>query len=105
MRLPDELELPCGTVVRYEYDPGEEQWFDARQGVGSPGYPPEFSVTEIRAGSEWKSPEDFYPADLAAIEAKAAQVFSDWQATQNAMADEAEYQAWKEAHEFRHYEV
>jgi hypothetical protein len=35
------------TVVRYDYDPGEEEWFDARAGVGSPGYGPSLEITEI----------------------------------------------------------
>jgi len=31
----DDVELKC----YFDFDPGEEQWFDARAGVGSPGYP------------------------------------------------------------------
>ena len=35
------------AIVRYDYDPGEEQWFDARAGVGSPGYGPSLEITEV----------------------------------------------------------
>jgi hypothetical protein len=31
----DDVDLKC----YFDFDPGEEQWFDARAGVGSPGYP------------------------------------------------------------------
>ena len=33
--------------VRYDYDPGESQWFDHRAGVGSPGHGPGVEVLEI----------------------------------------------------------
>jgi len=99
MTLPNELELSSGLVVRYEYDPGEEQYFDARAGVGSPGYPPEFYVTEIKVGDEWKPAEDCAHLDVAAIEAEAAQKLIDWQSAENAQADEAKYQAWQEMKE------
>jgi len=33
--------------VTFDFDPGESQWFDARQGVGSPGYGPELQITEV----------------------------------------------------------
>lgn len=31
----DDVDLKC----YFDFDLGEEQWFDARAGVGSPGYP------------------------------------------------------------------
>ena len=31
----------------FDYDPGEEQWFDARAGVGSPGYPASLEVYKV----------------------------------------------------------
>jgi hypothetical protein len=36
--------------VEYDYDRGERQWFDAKAGVGSPGYPPSVEVTLIDIG-------------------------------------------------------
>ena len=33
--------------VSYDFDPGESQWFDARAGVGSPGYPAHVEIVEI----------------------------------------------------------
>ena len=35
------------ALVRYDYDGGEEEWFDARAGVGSPGYAASVEITEI----------------------------------------------------------
>ena len=36
--------------VYFDYDKGEEQWFDARAGVGSPGYPPSIEILEVDFG-------------------------------------------------------
>ena len=33
--------------VTFEHDPGESQWFDARAGVGSPGYAAYVEILEI----------------------------------------------------------
>ena len=54
--------------VRYEFDPGEEQWFDARAGVGSPGYPAEVSVIEVDFGAGWESPDVYPQLNMDAIE-------------------------------------
>ena len=57
--VPKEIEVsqPSGDwLVRYDYEPGEDQWFDARQGVGSPGYPPSVEITEVKAGDRWVDP-------------------------------------------------
>ena len=48
------------VIVRYDYDEGEEQWFDARAGVGSPAYPGGVAITEVKIGDgEWT--DDFTP--------------------------------------------
>ena len=70
-------EFACTTddgrpaIVRYDADPGEEQWFDARAGVGSPGYPGGVAVTEVKVGDgQWTDDLEQFDADwLARIEA------------------------------------
>lgn len=50
MKPKPEIEITyLGTQlkVRYDYDPGESQWFDARAGVGGPGSDPCVEVLEI----------------------------------------------------------
>ena len=47
--------------VRFDYDEGEDQWFDARAGVGSPGYPASVEVTEVDFGNGWQTVENISP--------------------------------------------
>lgn len=49
----------CGReiVVEFDADRGEPQWFDARAGVGSPGYPPSVTITGFWEGDEYTSIE------------------------------------------------
>ncbi len=57
--VPKELEVSQDGgdwLVRYDYDPGEDQWFDARQGVGSPGHPPSLEITEVKWRGDWVAP-------------------------------------------------
>ena len=56
------------VLARYDYDPGEDQWFDARAGVGSPGYPPELQVTEVNFGTGWEPVENYPQLNIEAIE-------------------------------------
>ncbi len=55
-RRPEEFILPFRgheqAAVTFGYDPGEPQWFDARAGVGSPGYPPSVEWIEVSLGAE-----------------------------------------------------
>jgi hypothetical protein len=44
----------------FDYEEGEEQWFDARAGVGSPGYPASVSLNEVDFGKGWE-PLETYP--------------------------------------------
>lgn len=46
--------------VRFDYDAGEEQWFDARAGVWSPGYPASVELYEVDFGKGWE-PLETYP--------------------------------------------
>ena len=88
MKLPTEMEFfaPDDTPfrVRFDYDRGEEQWFDARAGVGSPGYDPSVSVTEVNFGAGWELPDVYPQLNLEQIEAeimeKLAELESDEQA-------------------------
>jgi len=71
MKLPTEFELSDGITtfrVRFDYDKGEREWFDAKEGVGSPGYGPEANITEVNFGGGWMSPEVFPQLDLEACE-------------------------------------
>ena len=67
LKLPTELEL-CHNdqtfLVRFDYDRGEDQWFDARAGVGSPGYDPFVEITEVNFGQGWESPDKFPIEDV-----------------------------------------
>ena len=55
-------------VVRYDADRGEEQWFDARAGVGGPGYPPSVCITEVKFGDAWELPEVYPQVNWEAYE-------------------------------------
>jgi hypothetical protein len=54
--------------ARFDYDEGEEQWFDARAGVGSPGYPASVCITEVDFGNGWESPENYPQLNLEQCE-------------------------------------
>ena len=71
LKLPDSFTITSGDTtksVRFEYDPGEDQWFDARAGVGSPGYPAEAYITAIDRGNGWEDVESITDLDLNDIE-------------------------------------
>lgn len=49
-RIPESLKILLrGHEVEafFDYDRGEDQWFDALKGVGSPGYPASVEVTKL----------------------------------------------------------
>ena len=64
---------------RADYDAGEEQWFDARAGVGSPGYGPIADVTEVSfdAGKTWEPPYTYPQLNLDALEEQVHQFVQD----------------------------
>ena len=98
-RLPTELELWHDDTpfrVRFDYDRGEEQWFDARAGVGSPGYDPSVSINEVNFGAGWQSPDDYPQLNISACEDEVLQKLADLEAHENAARDEAEYNAFNE---------
>ena len=72
MKLPTEMELFDGDTlfrVKFDYDPGERQWFNPSEGVGSPGYPPSVDIYEVNYGGGWESVEAYPMLDLKMHEA------------------------------------
>lgn len=99
MPLPTEIELYCDDLVflaRFDYDRGEAQWFDARAGVGSPGYDPSVTITEVNIGAGWESPETYPQIDIAACEEQLMEKLAELEADEQAARDEAEYNARNE---------
>ena len=99
MKLPTEMELWHDDTqfrVRFDYDRGEEQWFDARAGVGSPGYPPSVSINEVNFGGKWEAPENFPQINLDACEQEVMEKLADLEADEQAARDEAECNALNE---------
>lgn len=52
----------------FDYDEGEEQWFDAKAGVGSPGFPPSVCLNEVDFGKGWESPNNYPDLNVEAVE-------------------------------------
>ena len=99
MKLPTELELwheDTPFRVRFDYDRGEQQWFDARAGVGSPGYDPFVEITEVNFGAGWESPDAYPQINLDACEDEVLEKLAALEADEQAARDEAEYGAWNE---------
>ena len=97
MKLPAEMTLFCGDTefrARFDYDRGEEQWFDARAGVGSPGHDPSVSITEVNFGAGWESPEVYPQLNVETCEQEILEKLADLEADENAARDEAEYNAF-----------
>ena len=44
--------------VEFDYDRGEPQWFDAKAGVGSPGFPPSVEILGFELDGEYTSLEN-----------------------------------------------
>ena len=99
MKLPTELELwheDTAFLVRFDYDRGESQWFDASAGIGSPGYDPSVSIYEVNFGHGWESPEAYPQLNISVCEDEVMQRLTDLEADENAAREEAEYNAWNE---------
>ena len=100
MKLPTELELRDQDDnpfrVRFDYDKGEQQWFDARAGVGSPGYDPSVCITEVNWGSKWELPEVYPQLDIEACEQEVMDKLIELEAEEQAARDDAEYSAFRE---------
>jgi hypothetical protein len=99
MKLPTEMELwheDTPFRVRFDYDRGERQWFDARAGIGSPGYDPSVSINEVNVGNGWESPETYPQLDIDACECEVMEKLADLEASEQAERDEAEYNARNE---------
>lgn len=101
MKLPTEMTLfdpatDCEFRVRFDYFRGEEQWFDARAGVGSPGCDPSVDITEVNFGTGWELPNAYPQLNLDAIGDEVMQRLADIEADAQAARDEAEYNAFNE---------
>lgn len=94
MSLPTELEFFDADDnpyrVRFDYDRGEQQWFDARAGVGSPGYDPSVDVTEINFGDGWKTPDEVPGFDFAKCEEEVMDRLIELEDSERAEYDERE---------------
>lgn len=94
MPLPTEINLmheDTSFRVRFDYDRGEPQWFDARAGVGSPGYEGNVSITEVDFGDGWKSPDAFPQLDLDSYETEVMAKLAELESSEQAACAEAEY--------------
>ena len=99
MTLPTELELwheDTPFRVRFDYDRGEAQWFDARAGVGGPGCDPSVCITEVNFGNGWESPDAYPQINFDAFEDEVMEKLAGLEADEQAARDEAEYNAWNE---------
>ena len=99
MKLPTEMELwheDTPFRVRFDYDRGEQEWFDARAGVGSPGYDPFVEITEVNFGAGWESPDNYPQLNLSRCEQEVMERLAELEADEQAARDEAEYNAWNE---------
>lgn len=81
--------------VTFDFDPGESQWFDARAGVGSPGYGPELQITEI------DPPIELTEAEAEAVEQEIMdRIIEDSREAEEAYA-EGQYEAFCEERKWR----
>jgi hypothetical protein len=99
MKLPTEIEMFDGDTafrVRFDYDRGEDQWFDARAGVGSPGYDPSVFIIEVNFGAGWESPDTYPQLDLDRCESEVMERLTSIESDWHAARAEAEYEMWKE---------
>ena len=57
VKLPSEMTVFDGDkefLVRFDYDPGERQWFNPLLGEGSPGYDATVTIYQINIGHGWE---------------------------------------------------
>ncbi len=87
------------VIVRYDYSPAEDQWFDARAGVGSPGCDAELCITEINLGNGFVSIDKsgLDDAEIERLEDRLMVDISEEESERNAEFEEAEYNAWKDS--------
>lgn len=104
MKFPTELEFTVevngqeiAVNVRYDFDRGEAQWFDARAGVGSPGCDPSVEITEVNLGEGWKTPDLCDGLPIEQLEDLLLEKLGELEEAENAQAAEAEYQAYAQS--------
>ena len=98
MKYPDHFDLSDDELsirVKYDYDRGEQHWFDAKAGVGSPGYDPSVSITEVSIdGGAWTTPDAYPQFDWERYEQQVMEMLIELEADEQAARDEAEFQHW-----------
>ena len=99
MKLPIEMALwheDTNFRVRFDYEPGEAQWFDHRAGVGGPGYDPSVAITEVNFGKGWESPDAYPQLNMTACEQEVMEKLAEIDECDRAAREDAEYMAWQE---------
>lgn len=99
MKLPPEITLDLygeSVQVRFDYDPGESQWFDHRAGVGSPGSDPCVEINEVNMGNGWLEPDDINENDLEALQSALWDKIAEMQQEHEECCADALYDAMKE---------
>jgi hypothetical protein len=99
MKLPPEITLDIygdPVQVRFDYDPGESQWFDAGAGVGGPGWDPCAEINEINMGNGWLEPDDINENDLDALQDALMEKIGEMQQEHEECRADALYDAMKE---------
>lgn len=83
----DDGDMPI--VVRYDFEKGEAEWFDAKAGVGSPGYGPCVEIFEVNIGGDWQAPDAYPQLDITRME----QEILDFVLEQSISEEQAHYDA------------
>lgn len=100
MKLPTEMQLFVGDVpvlVRFDFQPGEQQWFDPRKGVGSPGYEVEVDITGINfGGTGWMDADALADAIIEKFEAQVLEGLAEYAQDDRDDRGEAEWEARKD---------
>ena len=79
----DDVDLKC----YFDYDPGEAQYFDARAGVGSPGFPPFVELIKTEPDVNL-SPAGIAYVEQAIMDRIDAIARGDWDALAESYRDE-----------------
>ena len=76
----------ASMLVRFDYEKGERQWFNALRGVGHPGSDDMLEITEVkRPGGDWMPPAQ-------CLSAREIEILEDL-VLERILQDEAEAQA------------
>lgn len=101
MQIPTELEVwhdDEAFLVRFDFEPGERQWWDAAAGIGHPGSPARAIITAVNRGDGWKDPESIPGLDLVEVEADVLEQLADMAHEEEADRAEAAFDAIQESY-------